>query len=532
LSPNGASSTRVASCGVIFSGIFDLIYYDGHSLMDLPLLERKQLLHQFITSNKAPILRYSDHVIGAGKDLLKKCCKLGLEGIISKEINSKYIQKRGKNWLKAKCIKRQELLIGGYSKPQGARQYFGSLFLGYYNNKKELVFCGNVGTGFNSESLKHIYGLLQKNSSNTNPFKTNPPGYTSALWVKPTLIAEIEFTEWTSEGSLRHPSFKGLRTDKKPQTIKKEKSSKISATQKKSHFNKVAEKDYHLTHPDKIMYPEDKLTKHDVARYYDAIHEWILPFIINRPLSLVRCPKDYKQCFYQKHLNNQTSKVLHTIDLQFKESIEEGIYLNNFDGLLALVQMGVLEIHPWGSTIKTIEYPDMVIFDLDPAPEVPWKKVVACADLIREYLKEYKLTSFVKTTGGKGLHVVVPIKPEYNWDQVKIFAHTFVEFIVANYPTEFVSQMSKLKRKGKIFLDYLRNQRGATSVAAYSTRARIHAPVSTPVAWDELTNNIKDTSFTIITLPDRLSTLRKDPWADFFKIKQSLRLNKLPRDKK
>ncbi len=474
--------------------IFDLPYYKKYNLTSLSLLERKKYLQE-ILKTKSDTLLYSDHIFGSGKKVFEKSCKLGLEGIISKDSTSPYVSKRTTTWLKSKCIKRQEFVIGGYTKPQGARNYFGALLIGTYNKRGELIYHGNVGTGFTEATLKSLHKLLKQNESSDNPFTTKPPRMKQIKWVKPKLIAEVEFTEWTTDGSLRHPSFKGLRNDKKAKNITQE----IPIANKK------------LTNPDKILYPEDNISKQDLANYYNEIQKWILPYLIKRPLTLVRCPDGYKKCFYQRHPSSGRS---------------EYIYLKDISDLLSFVQMGVLEIHPWGSRVDEIEYPDMLIFDLDPAPEVKWKKVVLAAKQIKQSLAKLKLKSFVKTTGGKGLHVVVPIKPEYDWDKVKKFSKTFVNVLEQNNPGDYTSKLSKQQRKGKIFIDYLRNQRGATAVAAFSTRARLHAPVSTPLAWNELTNRFQDTFYTITTLPKRLKKLKKDPWEQFFKIRQSLNLDK------
>ncbi len=279
-----------------------------------------------------------------------------------------------------------------------------------------------------------------------------------------------------------------------------------------------------LTHPDKLLYPEDNITKLDVANYYQYIAKWMLPYIKNRLITLVRCPTDYHQSFYQKHDDtHRKSSALKKISVQEKKSAEY-LYIKDAKGLLELAQMSVLEIHPWQSKMNKLENPDMLVFDIDPDTNIPWKKVVAAAYDIKNQLAKYKLQSFVKTTGGKGLHVVAPIKPEYDWQTVKNFAKSFVETMATNNPKQYVTKISKRVRQGKIFLDYLRNQRGATAVAPYSLRARIHAPVATPLAWNELTDNIQDTAFTIKTIMKRLDNLKKDPWQDFFKIKQSLRL--------
>lgn len=509
--------------------LFDLPYFEGYDLRPLTLIERKSILKNVLSSS-IPLLHYSDHIIKEGDELLEHSCHHSLEGIVSKRTNSVYLSKRSKDWLKIKCVKRQELVIGGYSPPGGGRAHFGSLFLGTYNKEGTLDYAGNVGTGFNETTLKSIYQLLLENKSQTNPFNTKPPGASRAHWVQPTLVCEVEFSEWTKDNHLRHPSFKGLRLDKKATEVVREVVTPIEKIKKERVSAKNKEKEtavFHITNPHKILYPEDKITKQDLLNYYDSISDYILPYISLRPLTLLRCPSDFNECFYQRHYNQTTPKALHPIKDTKDEKQEDYIYLNDKEGLLSLVQMGVLEIHPWGSTIEHLEQPDIIIIDLDPAPDVPWKQVVTGAKEVRDYLAQYQLTSFVKSTGGKGLHVVIPILPEYEWDEVKEFTHTFVKLIEQLNPQHYISKMTKSKRQGKIFIDYLRNQRTATAVGPYSTRARAHAPVATPLAWDELSDRIEDNSYTIKTLPQRLEQLKIDPWKDFWNIKQSLRLNDL-----
>ncbi|WED42076.1 DNA ligase D [Legionella cardiaca] len=503
--------------------IFDLIYYDKFSLKTLPLKQRKEILKALFPMTHLS-LKYSDHILGKGKDVFEQSCELGLEGIISKNIHSKYESRRSKSWVKVKCIKRQEFVIGGYSKPKKSRQYFGSLFLGVFNENKELVYCGNVGTGFTEASLKEVFAELEKHVLKENPFNSLPPDSKNATWVKPKLVAEIEFSEWTSDGRLRHPSFKGLRKDKKSTLITREEQLPI----KKIVTETAKSQKPSISNPDKIFYKQDKITKQDLFNYYDEISSFILPFIINRPLTLVRCPNGYEKCFYQKHYYKATPKSLCALPIKNVSDgkVEEYIYLKDKEGLLSLVQMGVLEIHPWGSRIEKIEYPDIITFDLDPAPDVLWKEVVKAAFEIKKHLEAFHLTCFVKTTGGKGLHIVIPIQPEYDWPEVKNFTEVFVHFLEKTDPKTYVSNMAKSKRKGKIFVDYLRNQRGATAISAYSTRARLHAPVATPLDWDELTEDIQDTFYTINTLPERLNKV-SDPWKEFWTIKQSLHLNEL-----
>jgi bifunctional non-homologous end joining protein LigD len=280
---------------------------------------------------------------------------------------------------------------------------------------------------------------------------------------------------------------------------------------------------YQFTNPDRILFPEQEITKYELAEYYLKVKDWILPHMVNRPLSMFRCPKGYDQeCFFQKHLDEVIKKPFYAIDIQEKEKIEKYIYIKNIDGLFELVQRSVLEIHLWGCHIDNVEKPDMITFDLDPADDIEWKQVIAAAYLIREELANINLTSFVKTTGGKGLHIVIPIKRLLSWDKVKEFASLFAEYIEQLNPKLYVVNMSKAKRHGKIFIDYLRNTRGATAIAPYSARAKKNAPIATPLAWKELTKKIKPNGFTLQNFPQRLKKLNDDPWKDFFKIKQSL----------
>lgn len=524
-----------------FYYLFDLIYFEGFDLKKLPLIERKAILKNLL-SIKIPFLYYSDHIIKEGHELYHHSCAFALEGIVSKKLDGVYIPKRSKEWLKIKCLTRQEFVVGGYTNPKGKRGYFGSLLLGVYNGQGILNYTGKVGTGFNETISKEINDLFSQNKSNSNPFNIKPPGFSTAHWLKPKLVCEVEFTEWTQDGHLRHPSFKGMRLDKaakevihelKQETekvIKKNGGVKGNSNLKKNILKskitttKKKPTQFAISNPDKILYPEDKVTKHDLLNYYELVSPLMLPFISLRPLTLLRCPTHYKECFFQRHYNEGTPQALHPLLAEKTSNPEQYIYLNSEQGLFNLVQMGVLEIHPWGSKIQQLEYPDVIVFDLDPGPGVSWSEIVSAAKEIRDYLLQYKLISFVKSTGGKGLHVVLPIKPEYEWSEVKEFSHVFVSLLERIHPDRFVSKMTKSKREGKIFLDYLRNQRTATAIAPYSTRARLHVPVAIPLFWDELSNRIQDNVFTIKTLPKRLKELKEDPWKEFWKIKQSLRL--------
>lgn len=500
----------------LFYYLFDVIYYDQYDLSHCPLIQRKEVLQDLIAHAEHKIIRFSDHMISHGNQFFHQACKHGLEGIISKRIDSPYIQSRHSNWLKSKCLQRQEFIIVGFTKPQGLRQYFGALLLAAYNKQNELVYHGRVGTGFTESSLKSIYQELIKYKTDKSPLAYFPFNIKNLIWLKPVLVAEVQFIAWTKNEILRQPSFKGLRFDKPAQSISKEQENILDRVIKQNH--KDIKENYKLTNPDKILYPEDKITKKELFDYYYSIQSWILPYIKDRPLTLLRCPKTVQKCFYQKHFYELDSPVLH--EIKIKKSKESYLYIKDTAGLMALSQMNVLEIHPWGSTIHAVEHPDVMIFDIDPAQGLTWKKVVQAAFDIKKELDQLKLRSFVKMTGGKGLHVVVPILPQYSWQEIKKISHTIVKFLVMKNPKQYIATMTKSERKNKIYIDYLRNQRGATAIAPYSTRANTHAAVALPLSWDELTNDKRDTFFTIKTLKNRLESLKNDPWEDFFKLKQ------------
>ena len=505
--------------------LFDILYFEQYDLRTVPLLVRKSLL-QHILNAAYPTLFYSEH-IREGESMFQHSCQYALEGIVSKRADSIYTSHRTKDWLKIKCLNRQEFVIGGYTLPKGKRETLGSLMLGVFNEKGQLEYTGNVGTGFTHLMLKTLRKQLMTREEQKNPFTTKPPGHTYAKWVKPNLVVEVEFTEWTKDGHLRHPSFKGLRLDKKATEVIREMETPVDAIKENTTktSNKTAQ--IRLTHPNKILYTEDNITKQDLFNYYDAVSDYILPYIALRPLTLVRCPSDKGKCFYQRHYTNTTSKALFPIKIKNNEQTEQYIYLKDKQGLLNLVQMSVLEIHPWGSSITNLEQPDIIIFDLDPAEDLPWEKTIESAFEIKKHLEKYHLQSFVKTTGGKGLHLVIPIKAQFEWEDVKVFTRVFAQFLEKIHPDKYISTMKKSKRTGKIFVDYLRNQRTATAIAPYSTRARIHAPIATPLSWSELSTRREDNIFTMHDLLQRLNNLKEDPWKDFWMIKQSLRLDEL-----
>ena len=513
--------------------VFDLLYLDGHDLSATPLLERKQALMQLLQAaalESGGTVRYSDHVQGQGPEFFEQACTLGLEGIVSKRADAPYRSGRGKLWLKVKCGRQNaEFVVGGYTPPAGARSGFGALLLGSFRNG-QLEYAGRVGTGFSSRQLEDLHAQLQRDEIDHSPFAPSPmlPGSRGVRWVKPTLVVAVEYAERTRDGLLRQPSFVGMREDMEPEEVEStgatlEEAARARTTQARHTGTGAVEvAGTELTHPERILYPEQGVTKLALARYYESIHEWVLPHLVQRPLVLVRCPEGHpegegqKGCFYQKHLPRTQAGAVSRIAISEGETSGDYVYVRSLADLLALVQHDVLEFHAWGCRVEDIEHPDILVFDLDPAPEVAWDAVLRTARELRERLRQLGLTAFPRTTGGKGLHLVVPLRPEADWHQAKEFARAVVERHAHDEPRLLTTHMAMAKRHGRIFLDYLRNARGSTAIASYSPRARPRAPVAVPLRWDELSPALRSDHYTVETLPRRLGALKADPWDGFF----------------
>lgn len=540
--------------------VFDLLFLDGECLTERPLEERKQRLKDLLDrSQTSDMIRYSDHVEGHGDQFQQQACRLHLEGMISKRRDQPYRPGRGLDWLKVKCLHTDEYVIGGFTDPKGSRAGLGALLVGYHDADGELHYAGKVGTGFNERILLDLSERLAALEQTKSPFTdlTQKSGDARAAhWVKPQLVGQFKYASQTRDGRLRHASFQGLREDKPAQDVVQDEPIPVDAAVRKSRTvrarshstpkagrrtsassrkgatsSKEPQSDtqaetfsgVRLTHPDKLLYTDDQITKLDVARYYHDVAEWILPYLKHRPLVLVRCPDGQgKECFYQKHPGVGTPANLRQIPIEEKHKRENYLIVDNVDGLVSLAQIGALELHAWGSREDKLELPDQIIFDLDPAPAFPWKQVIENAQQVRQFLKELELQCFLKTTGGKGLHLVIPIARRLDWDRVKTFCRDVAEALVLAAPDRFTSKMSKAARTDKIFVDYLRNDRGATAVVPYSTRSRPGAPVSMPIAWDELGPDLHSDAFNIKNALRRLKSLRHDPWAEFHSTKQSL----------
>lgn len=487
---------------------FDLLYLDGYDLRPLPLIERKAALQSLIGAAPSA-LRYSEHFEEDGELVLRHACRLSLEGVVSKLRDAPYRSGRVKDWIKAKCLERQEFVVAGYVPSTTARNAIGSLVLGYFD-KGKLAYAGRVGTGFTNKVAAELFQRLEGMSIAKSPFarKLTAEEVRQAHFVRPELIAEVEFRSWTADGVVRHASFRGLREDKGAEQVVRE-SKETAPAQRASPAIK-------LTHPDRLYWTEAGVTKQGLADYYSEVWPRIGPFIVNRPLSLLRCPDGASgQCFFQKHAwRGQSKDILAAHDP--KDDAQPIIAIDGLPGLIGLVQGGVLEIHPWGSRLESLEQPDMIIMDLDPGEQVDWADVIEAAGEVRERLRSAGFESFVKTSGGKGLHVVAPLKPAAGWDEVKAFTKGIADAMSADNPERFVATVTKSKRKGKILVDYLRNGRGATAVAPYSTRARPGAAVSMPLDWSELSPAIGPAYFTVVNALPRLAALDTDPWADFW----------------
>jgi bifunctional non-homologous end joining protein LigD len=520
LRPDGRSSfqmlqnafddqTRAGATPKIVYYVFDAPFLEGRDLRQLPLRERKDRLRKILKTGA--VVRFSEDLTGTADEVLEHACKLGLEGLIGKQADSVYVAGRTRSWIKLKCRLRQDFVIAGYTQPGGSRHGFGALLLGVYERPRKLVYAGKVGTGFDDELLSSLLARMVKLKAKASPLE-NPPREKGVTWLRPRLVCEVEFAERTDDGVIRQGSFMGLREDIPAKQVGVEKAEAPPAPAK-----------IKITHPDRLIWPSLGITKADLARYYAEVGDWMLPHVANRPLTLVRCPDGAEaKCFYQRHLGMGASPGdLKTFE-RLRSSKGAYLYLESTNGILSAVQNGAVEFHTWGASIPDAKHPDRITMDLDPGPGVTWAQLVKATSLTRTLLEKLGLKCFLKTTGGKGLHVVAPIERELGWDEVKEFTGLVAAFLVKAEPDLFVANMSKAKRGGKVFVDYLRNGETASAVAAYSARARKEAGVSTPVDWDELGRADLREKFTVRSVPRRLASMTVDPWAEYGSTRQSI----------
>lgn len=537
--------------------LFDLLHLQGWDLRDAPLLERKALLGKLLAHPPAHV-SFSSHIAGSGDEAYRLAADQHFEGIISKRADRAYHPGRSDDWRKTKSLASDEFAVVGYTAPKGSRTGFGSLLLARPDPQHGWSYAGRVGTGFSEELIRQIAQTLPDDAQR-KPSVHVPPHDTdlrSAKWFEPTSVVEVSYRGIGGHGLLRQPSLKALRPDKSPTDLadtdrgtampkakaapkaKKDSTPKSGSRTHASVASKTAAKpsmkteppspgvevaDFRLTSPARVVFPDRGTTKQQVADYYQAIMPWLLPEIINRPLSIIRCPQGAdRPCFFQKH---HTSGLEHMDAVKLKEETgTQADYLVARDAraVMEMVQFNALEFHPWGSHAETPEHADRLVFDLDPGPGVPWAEVVAAARQIRKLLEDLELVSYVRTSGGKGLHVVVPLNPGCDWDVVKPFARGFAETMAAMEPLKFVATATKKFRDGKIFIDYLRNGRGATSVASFSLRAREGAPVAMPLRWEELGKVKRGAAFDIDTALKRMRRLKAHPWAGIEDVQQDL----------
>lgn len=522
---------------LIVAYVFDILYLDSKDVGALPQIERKEILASLLKKSKtAKYLHYSEHVLGKGDAMLAKSCTLGLEGIVSKRTDARYQTGRQKTWLKSKCITRQEFIIVGYSGAKKGDRAIGALYLGYLKDGK-MAYAGKVGTGFTMSSAVDIYKKLAKLETKTPSMAGVPRSEMRHIhWVKPSLLCEVAFGEWTADGHIRHASFQGLREDKKAKEVKREtpvpveKVAKASAAPRKKagpakkskavSDEKVVYQGVTISHPKRIIDTETGLTKGGLAAYYSAVAPYLLKCLSGHPVTLIRCPDGIGgETFYQRNPNHSLPDV---VPFKWKHDGKayEYFYTQKASGVLEMVQMSTIEFHPWGTRYDNMDCPDWAVFDLDPDPSVPFEAVKLAALDLRHRLERKGLKCFLRVTGGKGLHVVVPLAGKDRWPEVKEWCATVAKEMVSDVPDAYIATMSKAKRHGKIFIDFFRNDYNATAVADFSVRARPGAPVAVPLEWKELKALKAGNQFSVENVLKRLK--KKPPDETRYKIKQRI----------
>ncbi|MET0551786.1 MAG: DNA ligase D [Vicinamibacteria bacterium] len=530
LMPDGTTSfAAMQNAGALPAGArlvyyaFDLLHWEGRDLRGLPLEERKRALEAVLPASDT--LRYSQHVAGEGDRVFAEACRLALEGVISKRRSGRHREGRSSDWLKVKCVREQEVVIGGFTEPKGAREGIGALLVGVYDASGVFQYAGKVGTGFGAAAARDLRQRLAGLVRAGRPFAASK-GIPRATFVEPRLVAQVRFTEWTRDGRLRHPAFAGLREDKEAQEVTRERQEAPAATpapaaRGKAKAASVSVAGVRISHPERVVFAEAGVTKERLARYYERVADAILPHLADRPLSLVRCPEGASgECFYVKHAGPWTPKDARRVRIQEKTKQADYVVVDSVEALVGLAQMGTLELHTWNARAKDLERPDRIVFDLDPAPDVPWERVKEAAREVRERLERLDLGSWLKTTGGKGLHVVVPLRPSAGWEDCWALSQAVADAMERDAPKAFVTDMAKAKRAGRIFIDTARNRRGSTTVAGFSTRARAGGPVSVPLGWAELATLRSSAALDLPAAEARAA--EADPWRAYGRARQSI----------
>ncbi|MCF7533597.1 DNA ligase D [Pseudomonas petrae] len=546
--------------GNIIYYLFDMPFLNGMDLREVPVEQRRAALSKVLERTDDEVLRYSEDFAEVPEVLLNSACQMKMEGLIGKRVGSPYVSRRSADWIKLKCKRRQEFVVVGYTDPKGARSKFGALLLGLHDaDSGELRYAGKVGTGFNEATLGTIYDQLTPLHARKAAVVNPPTGFEAkgVHWLKPVLLAEVAFAEITQEGSVRHAVFHGLRTDKpaesiteecpapapsadqtsapapepeepeeKPKPARKRATASKAVKSEESRHGSAAPTDattgkIRLTHPERVIDPTSGATKRDLADYYIRISDWLLPQLAQRPVALVRAPEGIGgELFFQKNADRLAIPGIETMGKEYTG--HPVMLINNIEALIGAVQMSAMELHTWNAVAKDLERPDRFILDLDPDPALPWKTMVEATQLTLAVLDELGLKSFLKTSGGKGIHVVVPLTPKADWDAVKDFSHAIVKHIARLLPERFSAVSGPKNRIGKIFIDYLRNGLGATTICAYSVRTREGLPVSVPIYREELLEIKGANAWDINTVHERLAELDSDPWADMGKTRQTI----------
>lgn len=510
---------------VIAIYVFDLPWCNGKDLRDAPLHERQARLASVFEGKETDAVRVLQPISGDLGSLWHGACEAGLEGIMVKRDDSTYVDGRSDAWRKLKCSQRQEFVVVGFTEPSGSRQGFGALLLGYYDDdSKTLRYAGKVGTGFDTGALLRMRKQLNAIETPRPPLSPapRPGGQAHVHWVRPTLVAEVRFAEWTRDGHVRQASFHAMRADKPAKEIRREtrRSGAVDSSKEMPSMQKSSALPVKITHGERVMDTHSGVTKIELAEYYDAVSHWMLPHLADRPVAVLRAPEGIGgEMFFQKHAAKTITGV-HMLDPALDPDHEPLMQIDDTRGLVGAVQMGSVELHTWNARSDLIERPDRVIFDLDPGKGVTFAQIVEGAQLIRGLLEELGLKAFVKTSGGKGLHVVTPLARRHEWDFAKGFAEAVAKHMAHVFPDRFTATMAPKHRVGKCFIDYLRNYRGATTVCAYSARAREGMAVSMPVHWEELSDLPGADAWTVRNALDRLTALKEDPWADYIKASQ------------
>ncbi len=515
--------------GAILYYLFDLPYLNGMDLREVPLEQRRAALREVLERSDSELLRFSEDFTEQADSILESACQMKLEGLIGKRGGSLYTSRRSSSWVKIKCSNRQEFIIVGYTQPKGARTGFGALLLGLHDDSGELRYAGKVGTGFNHATLQSLHKQLKQRETERCPLAKAPPAadVRGAQWLEPELMCEVAYAEMTRQGVVRHSVFHGLRTDKPAKAITRERAKPVNGTPERSGHGKadpIASGRIRISNPERIIDPASATTKLELARFYARIAPWALPQLRARPLALVRAPEGIEgELFFQKHADKLAIPHITQLDPALDPKHGALLVIDSVEALVGAAQMGTIELHTWNAVAPKLEHPDRFVLDLDPDPALPWKRMIEATQLTQTLLDEIGLASFLKTSGGKGMHIIVPLEPIHGWSEVKAFSQAIAKYLAKLLPSHFSAVSGPKNRVGRIFIDYLRNSRGASTVAAYSVRARAGLPVSVPIHREELGELKGANLWTVGNLFERLQELGDDdPWAAIAQVEQAI----------